>query len=163
MKKSDLKTNMVVELRDGTLMMIMNNMLVDVECNLELSGYHQDLSYYCESEYDIMAVYTITHTSFTFGDLQNHNYRCLDLLWKREEKIEISSLEKEILKNVTEFHYITRDKGNNLELFILEPRFSMNKDYWINTNGYESFNALKNMFQAIKPMTCYKISDLIED
>jgi hypothetical protein len=163
MKKSDLKMGMVVELRDNTLMMVVNDMLVDVECNLELSGYGEDLLYYCECEYDIMAVYAVTHTSFIFGNLQNHNYRCLDLIWKREEKIEFSRFEKEVLKNITEFNYITRDKGNNLELFVLEPKFSMNKDYWINTNSCESFNALRHMFQEIKPMTCYKISDLLED
>lgn len=163
MKKSDLKPNMVVKLRDRSLMMVVNEMLVEKDCNLPLSKFNNSLICNGYNMYDIMAIYEISDKEFIFDDLRDRNYNCLTLIWQRVDKITLEPFEKEILKKLTDFQYITRDNNNDLEIYITKPSENINHEYWISSNPHETLSVFNHMFQTIKPMTCYKISDLIED
>lgn len=163
MIKSDLRSGMIVELRDGTLMLVVNNIIAGVHCNLELNDYYADLTFAISDSYDIVAVYDTRGSGFILSDLDNNKYEFLTLLWTRAEKIKLTSSEKEILKNIQNFNYITRDSTDLLELYVDEPIRSVNNICWSSQNGYQNLNLFGHMFQTVKPMTYYKISELLED
>lgn len=163
MKKTDLKPNMVVKLRDSSLMMVVNEMLVEKDCNLSLNRFNNNLIYNTYNMYDIMAIYEITDKEFIFDDLHDRNYDGLSLMWERVDKITLEPFEKELLKKLTDFQYITRDNNGDLEVYTTEPSKNINHEYWISGNRHDMLSVCNHMFQTIKPMTCYKISDLIED
>lgn len=163
MIKSDLRSGMVVELRDGTLMLVVNNIITNAHCNLELNDYYTDLTFSISGDYDIVAVYETRGSGFILSDLDNDNYEFLTLLWERAEKIKLMPSEKEILKNIQIFNYIARDSTDLLELYVDEPIRSANNICWSSKSDYHNLNLFGHMFQSIKPMTYYKISELLED
>lgn len=163
MKKSDLKSNMVVKLRDSSLMMVVNEMLVEKDCNLPLNKFNNNFIFNGYNMYDIMAIYEILDKEFVFDDLHDRNYDGLGLVWERVDKITLEPFEKEILKNIQNFNYIVRDNNDNLEVYVTGPSESINNEYWVSSNPHRTLSVFNHMFQAIKPMTCYKISDLLED
>ena len=110
-----------------------------------------------------MAVYETRGSGFILNDLDNDNYEFLTLLWERAAKIKLTSPEKEILKNIRTFNYITRDSTVLLELYVDEPMRSVNNICWSSKSDSHNFSLFGHIFQSIKPMTCYKISELLED
>ncbi|MCP5063315.1 MAG: hypothetical protein GY936_12745, partial [Ignavibacteriae bacterium] len=102
MKKSDLKTGMLVELRNKKVLMVLNLMLIRADGDYyPLSYYNDDLTFYkkeSEGYLDIINVSNIqngaasTTKNWTLESITNN------LLWQREEKemIEIDGVEYEL-------------------------------------------------------------------
>jgi hypothetical protein len=105
-KKSDLKTGMVVECRNGNRYTVMldtvmtvddaKDIIINVENNYgwnDLNDYTDDLRCICNNgnyeEFDIMKVYQPSHCySFVASSRLNKEYRVKDsmLIWERKEK-----------------------------------------------------------------------------
>ncbi|MCP5005460.1 MAG: hypothetical protein GY941_16210 [Planctomycetes bacterium] len=114
MKKSDLKSGMLVELRNKKVLMVLNLMLIRADGDYyPLSYYNDDLTFYkkeAEGYLDIINVSNIqngaasTTKNWTFESITN------DLLWQREEKemIEIDGVEYDL-------DYVKRKLGVGIE------------------------------------------------
>lgn len=97
MTKKDLKTGMIVQLRDGSIFLIINDVIVQV-CGYDfLDNYKDDLSNVAESKFDIVKVsnvlddYLLKPENWTEETLNDN------LLWKRDEYKEYTMLELENL------------------------------------------------------------------
>lgn len=152
MKKSDLKTGMVVEYRNGFLRLVVDTKLVD-----ETGAGQNDLLFFnddltdkggSEGKLDIVAVYNSFDKS-----------KCL---WRRKEDHTLIEDEKVILRNIPKgFKYIARDEDNELYIYKTKP----NKDngVWLNNKGVYDFTTFNHIFQTIKceDKEPYLISDLL--
>jgi len=130
MKKSDLKTGMRVETRNGRIWLVVVDFLINGIVDILLAGEHggwMDGESYDDdlmlkrypvkkivSDYDIMKVYSICEDDCYHLDLLNLNIR--HLIWKRDE---YTSEQKEVFKalKVLGFKYIARDSDNNLNAY----------------------------------------------
>lgn len=108
MTKADLKTGMIVILRNEQEYMVMlnsthnysighNDVLVGLGHNwLTLRDYNKNMLLESDNEYDIMEVYKVTHP-YAFTDFNYEKDKRI-LLWKREEveikKMTIEDIEK---------------------------------------------------------------------
>src|SRR5690606_23857980 len=111
MKKSDLKSGMIVEYRDGIKRLVVNNDLIG-DGYLSLSYYNDDLKHDEYSDLDIIKVYRYKRVrSFSYL-LKDNN---LELIWERKE-YELTSHEIEILKALQTLGYkwLARDKDDEL-------------------------------------------------
>ena len=85
--KDDLKTGMLVESRNGTVWLFINDNFICKNNSRDLLVYNNDLTY-IDSDYDIMKVSNIKHgyklipQNWTKENIDN------DLLWKRIEQKE---------------------------------------------------------------------------
>ena len=100
MKKSDLKTGMIVTLRNGEKYMVFLNasrsvhmspedVLVSVDGRywFDLNGVNENLSDNKNSHYDIMKVEQVKTTTDIVYTLLHHDAKCLtNVLWERKEK-----------------------------------------------------------------------------
>lgn len=94
MKKSDLKTGMRVRMRDGSIHLVVLNVLIDGRNDILFTNdrggwmpgesYNDDLICKSYDEFDIMEVYSIAENQRHFGS----NFMTLDKrysIWKRDE------------------------------------------------------------------------------
>lgn len=98
MKKSDLKTGYLVEIRDGSLYnVVLNNVSMKGKENtlvgrygiIDLEGYNEDMIDADLESLDIVKVYLTPNSYFGYT-----TYNC-ELLWEREEKVEMTVAEIE--------------------------------------------------------------------
>lgn len=130
MKKSDLKSGMVVEYRDGIRRLVVNDDLIGDDGHLSLSNYNDDLKHDEYSDLDIMKVYRYKRVrSFSYL-LKDDN---LELISERKE-YELTSHEIDVLKALQTlgFNWIARDRNNNLYAYNDKPH---KFDYQWNTGG----------------------------
>ena len=163
MKKSDLKNGMVVKLRDDSLMVVLDNRLVEVDIHLNLNNYNDTLEYYSTTEYDIVAIYVqVKEGGFVFADLDDKNYKYLELIWKRVE-VELTKDMKTLLRLLprNEYHYLTRNDTSPgiVKLHVTCPKF-MSNGMWTSDLEY-SFGLYLNVFKTLPKGVCIKISDYI--
>jgi len=148
MKKSDLKTGMRVEIRNGNIFLVVKD--------IDTSNYgHQDIAFVnnegfvCGDSYDdnlnssyssIIEVYQVNSNGL---DLLNNNFMNLDKkysIWKRQE---YTAEQKEIFKALKTlgFNWIARDKDKKLNAYNVKP----NKYYtWWNICGIDEKVCLLN-------------------
>ena len=113
MKKSDLKTGMVVETARGEKYLVMLNPdcegrdLISFDRGyMPLSKYENDLTYINEPEWDIVKVYTLgTSIYYILATNANHNRKLVyNLIWERKEnpvEMTIEEIEKKLgIKNL---------------------------------------------------------------
>ena len=158
MEKSDLISGKhIVELRDGSRLLVAGDFLPDIDGNgfMCLESYSDDLKFNdCEVDFDerhtafdMLKVYEIVkHQSLLI--LANRIDTACKLVWER--KPELSEIEMVILENLyRDSNYITRDESGGLWLFENRP---IKKDYnWDLLNGFgENFNLYKHLFKMIK-------------
>ena len=157
MKKEDLKSGNVVELRDGNKFIVIVKFddiefdLVSVKGNLlgKLSGLNENLEGFGNHNFDIVKVYA--------------DYTLTDLLWKCVE-IRLTEDEKAILRNLPkECKYIARDREGNLYVHLLSPRKEWGQ--WLSKGSIESLVVYNHLFNFIKweDDKPYLISDLLEE
>lgn len=95
--KDDLKTGMVVELRDGFVGMVVGIRIVGKTKNIFISNLDENLSNNLIKDIDVMKVYEEPQDLLCFLDLEITNQ--YNIIWEREEKsqvqIEIEQLKKE--------------------------------------------------------------------
>lgn len=163
MKKSDLKNGMVVKLRDDSLMMVVDNMLIEINSNLSLSDYSDTLEFYDTEVYDIVAIYEqAKERGFVFSDLSDKNYSYLKLIWKRVE-VELTEDMKTLLRLLprNEYHYLTRNDTSQgmVKLHVTCPKFTSN-GMWTSDLEY-SLGLYSNVFKTLPKGICIKISSYI--
>lgn len=94
MKKSDLKTGMVVELRNEDKYLVMNDSILNLDGWDKMSNYENDLTSRAFDSLDILKVYETSGGSFKNMFLNSN----LTLIWKREENTTIDKL-SELFRN----------------------------------------------------------------
>ena len=135
MKKSDLKTGMRARMRDGSISLVVCDVLIDGKKEIlfafddggwmDGSSYNDNLTVekcdddYDDREFDIMEVYLIDERQNNF----THSFMKLNVrnsIWKREE---YTAEQKEVFKalKVLGFNYIARDKGGELWTCVGKP------------------------------------------
>ena len=93
--KSDLKTGMVVETRNGNRYMVYESRLLRHLNYAELNNYDQNMKCISDEDFDIVKCFDIHSNAYSIGDIISPGCNSdLDLLWERkpEEKV-ISSAE----------------------------------------------------------------------
>ena len=170
---SDLKDGMIVKLRDDSLMMVVDNMLIEINSNLSLSDYSDTLEFYDTEVYDIVAIYEqAKERGFIFSDLSDKNYSYLKLIWKRVE-VELTEDMKTLLRLLprNEYHYLTRNDTSQgmVKLHVTCPDFIDNETWqtscFVNgewTSDYErSLELYSHIFETLPKGICIEISDYI--
>ena len=94
MKKSDLKTGMVVELRNKNKYLVMNDSILNLDGWDKMSNYEDDLTSRAFDSLDILKVYETSGGSFKSMFLNSN----LTLIWEREENTAIDKL-SELFRN----------------------------------------------------------------
>lgn len=94
MKKSDLKTGMVVELRNKNKYLVMNDSILNLDGWDKMSNYENDLTSRAFDSLDILKVYETSGGSFKNMFLNSN----LTLIWEREENTAIDKL-SELFRN----------------------------------------------------------------
>lgn len=166
MKKSDLKNGMIVKLRDDSLMMVVDNRLVEVTVNLNLNNYSDTLEYYSTTKYDIVAIYVqVREGGFIFADLTDRNYKYLDLIWKRV-KVELTEDMKTLLRLLprSEYDYLTRNDTSQGMIKLhtartVRPKLASN-GVWTSDLEY-TLGVYSHIFDTLPKGVCIKISDYI--
>lgn len=145
MKRSDLKSFDVVQLRNGERYIFVKmgiEVLFNKKDTSSLLFYNENLTHYNVKSKDVVAVYRTTN------DLTTSR-----MIWEREEKIELTQTEKEILKHILNngYFFMARDRDDGLYLFKSEP-FKFDDSFWISDNDYyeELPNFLSDLFQFVK-------------
>ena len=163
MKKSDLKNGMVVKLRDDSLMMVVDNMLIEINSNLSLSDYSDTLEF-CNTEvYDIVAIYEqAKERGFVFSDLSDRNYLYLKLIWERV-KVKLTEDMKTLLRLLprNEYYYLTRNDTSQgmIKLHAVCPKL-MFDGVW--TSDFEHpFRLYSHIFDTLPKGICIQISNYI--
>ena len=94
MKKSDLKTGMVVELRNKKKYLVINDSMSNLDGWDKMSNYEDDLTSRAFDSLDILKVYETSGGSFKSMFLNSN----LTLIWEREENTAIDKL-SELFRN----------------------------------------------------------------
>ena len=94
MKKTELKSGMIVEYHNGKKRLIVNNNLIGDDAYTCLSNYSDDLRNIAHSDLDIMKVYNYNAPGGFNRLLEDDN---LVLIWEHKE-IKLTNKEIEILK-----------------------------------------------------------------
>lgn len=170
MNKKDLVNGSVVETRglerylfvDGTLFD-----LKDLGSFNHIDDYNEDLTYSCDSNFDIMKVHNEPYNcvgakNFSLREVVRDN----KWTWIRPEQPKLSKEAIVILKCLPkEYKYITRDCDNEIWLHRDEPILKKDvtgKIFWTSkTNEY--FEFFDYLFRNFDLCVCYNISDLIGD
>lgn len=122
MKKSDLRSGMIVEYRDGIKRLVVNDDLIGDDGHLSLSNYNDDLKHDEYSDLDIIKVYRYKRVrSFSYL-LKDDN---LELISERkEQKIQLTKEQIKILKALKTlgFNWIARDKDDDLYAYNTKPK-----------------------------------------
>ena len=173
MTKSDLRNGMVVKLRDDSLMMVVDNRLVEVDAHFNLNNYSDTLEHYSVVKYDIVAIYVqVKEGGFVFADLTDRNYKYLELVWERV-KIELTEDMKTLLRLLPQnkYKYLTRNdtRGGTIKVHQTYPDFIENETWqtscfvngeWV--SDYErSLELYLHIFETLPKGVCIKISDYI--
>lgn len=166
MRKSDLKDGMVVQLRDGLCMMLINGNFRNDRWLIRLEEYNDDLFSTTNGErtendkqFDVMKVYTID-TFFTFNNLDNKEH--LTPIFERKE---LSSEAIELLKIIKKLHpsymYLAR---RNASVYIYEkkPELNERKTIWQAVHGQlMSISIFIELFDTLSPDVIYSIDELL--
>ena len=99
MKKQDLKTGMLVQVRNGHVYMVINDTLVRDVKFISLDNINNDLNYmYHDGEWDIMKVSKVLDSYYLMPKCWNEEKLNKNLLWEREEtkKMTVSEIQKEL-------------------------------------------------------------------
>ena len=107
MKKSDLKTGMVVELRNEDKYLVMNDSILNLDGWDKMSNYENDLTSRAFDSLDILKVYETSGGSFKNMFLNSN----LTLIWEREENTPVDKLSELFRNNCIE------NKNNNCNKF----------------------------------------------
>ena len=94
MKKSDLKTGMVVELRNEDKYLVVNDSILNLDGWDKMSNYENDLTSRAFDSLDILKVYETSGGSFKNIFLNSN----LTLIWEREENTPVDKL-SELFRN----------------------------------------------------------------
>lgn len=91
MKKSDLKSGMAIEWKEGYKFLIVGQSAIGRNGKHSLSTYTEDLKDNLGSvSYDIVKVYTTNNENINLNNIFDENY--LDLIWEREREIDWSKV-----------------------------------------------------------------------
>lgn len=126
MKLNDLKTGMWVKTRNGEKYLVLRNhfsiddgMFIDKSGFLKYGCYNDDMSCPKYSGYDIIEVFKPDLGKYTL------NGDCLISIWKRKQKPELTSFEKEFLKALKPAYkngWIARNESGNLFVYDEKPK-----------------------------------------
>ena len=166
MKKSDLKDGMVVQLRDGVRMMLINGILRNDRWVIRLEEYNDNLFSITngkrtenDKRFDIMKVYTMD-LFFTFNNLDSGEH--LTPIFERKE---ISSEAIELLAIIKKLHpqyiYLTR---RNASMYVYEekPELNERKTIWQAVHGQlMSISIFIELFDTLSPDVIYSIDELL--
>ena len=162
MKKSDLKTGMIVEYRDGRKRMIMSHNFVDENGNhcFKLDNYNEDLIHLGIAKgLDIMKVYDVYQYGFDF-DCEYRN-----LVWERKEKPKLTPQERTLLEALEDkWKYIARDKEGDLYIYGTAPQKNslFRWGYSVVNAGFTPFNHLFT-FITWEDTEPYSIKELLDN
>ena len=158
MKKSDLISGKhIVELRDGSRLLVAGDYLPDIDGNgfMCLTNYSDDLRLNdcevdydkCHVEFDICKVYEIVaYMALPF--LANNMDTACKLVWER--KPELSEVERIVLENVDkEYRYIAREGNNNLYLYSRKPN-KFCKAWTSNVPTFTAMYQFNHLFRMAK-------------
>lgn len=166
MRKSDLKDGMVVQLRDGVRMMLINGILRNDKWVIILEEYNDDLFSVTKGErtendarFDIMKVYTV-NSFFTFNNLDSGEH--LILMFERRE---ISSEAIELLKIIKKLHpsyrYLAR-RGASVYIYEEKPKLNERKTIWQAVYGQLiSISIFRELFDTLSQDVIYSIDELL--
>lgn len=148
MKKSDLKSGMVVETIEGYLYLVVGDILIRDVGYLNLSSYHDDLKHTVFRDFNIIKIY-----NYKLGRSFNRllEYNNLELVWEsKEQNTQLTQEQIKILKALKTlgFNYIARDKDYDLYAHMNKPH----KDNieWNNDSSLMPLDFLTVGFEFIK-------------
>lgn len=97
--KSDLKTGIIIEVRNGTKFMVLleKGLCIGFTTGLQLRFYNENLIHAIAEELDIIAIYNVS-ASYHFKDLFITDN--LELIWKRDEPNYYKKVPKDFQKAI---------------------------------------------------------------
>ena len=132
-----------------------------------------DSDYFCDDLLTVTDKRPITKvfnsSSGKFENKINVNHKTATILWERKPKIELTSDEVVILKNIDKkYKYIARDKDNNPSLMVYEKepmKSDIYNEYLTSDNtGWEYLYVFCHLFQNITfESGAHLIADLIKE
>lgn len=102
-KMQDLKSGMIVELRNGCRYLVAGENMANFYSSTSIYNYNEDLEALCNPKLDIVKVYKAKHGNLDPDYFNEH----LELIWERDENIEITTKNGQTIK-------ITKDKAREL-------------------------------------------------
>src|SRR5690606_11993145 len=119
MKKSDLKSGMVVKTQEENLYLVVGDKLIGEYGYLNLASYHDNLEHTLFRDFNIIKVYNYKLGRIFSRLLDEDN---LELIWE-QKKHELTSHEIDVLKALKTlgFNWIARDRNNNLYAYSIKP------------------------------------------
>jgi len=170
MKKSDLKTGMLVEKRNGTKSLVLKDtekgdILISKDGWCELDDYDENLKFGLQSfsHMDIMKVYEL---DLQYKAATRYWDEYDKVLWERKEKEKptLTDAEKAILESLDKkYKYIARDESD--ELYVYREKPHKTDCIWDNTHlSFKELELFAHLFQFVKweDDEPYKIEDLIK-
>ena len=166
MKKSDLKNGMVVQLRDGLCMMLVNGNFRNGMWLIRLEEYNDDLFSTTNGErtkndkqFDIMNVYTVD-TFFTFNNLDNQEH-LIPIFERKELSNEAIELLKIIKKLHSSYRYLAR-RGASVYIYEEKPKLNECKTIWQAVHGQLiSISIFRELFDTLSQDAIYSIDELL--
>ena len=182
MTKKDLVNGSVVELRNGKILLYVDETLFCLDnlgefCHIQ--DYNDDLTDRIDSFFDIMKVHNKPYNSVGAINMSLREIvRDSIWLWERPNNLKLSDKAIAVLKALPrKYTYIAKnddDDRDNLHVFIDHPHLITSADendndceYWQYWHlpgmcyGVESLSLFSYLFKDLDPNICYKISDLI--
>ena len=166
MKKSDLRDGMVVQLRDGMRMMLINGIFINDIWMIIPEEYNEDLFSTTNGKrtkndkpFDIMKVYTV-NSFFTFNNLDSGKH-LIPIFERKEISNEVIELLTIIKKLYPSYMYLVR---NNASVYISEekPKFNEHRALWQAVDGsFLSLSMFIELFDTLSPHTIYSIDELL--
>lgn len=145
MKKSDLKSGMVVEYRKGDKRLVVNNDLISDDGHYTLTAYNDDLKDKTSSNLDIIKVYRYIRSGNISQLLDDDN---LELICERKEH-ELTSHEIDVLKALKTLGYEWLSRDFDRDLFAFGEKPEKGETTWFNYYHLNSY-VDKDLFTFIK-------------
>lgn len=126
MKKSDLKSGMVVKIQDESLYLVVGDKLIGVDGHLNLSSYLDNLEHTLFRAFNIIKVYNYKLGRSFSRLLDDDN---LELIWERKEH-ELTKREIDVLKALRTLSYDFLVRNENGELYACKEKPERQMYYW---------------------------------
>ena len=148
MKKSDLKSGMIVELRDGKRYLFTSGVLLDFDGYIMLINYTEDLKSKHYEAQDIVKVYK-GNKPHSLTSMFKDTY--LTMQWERKE-IKLTDEEIEILKalKTLDFEWLARDEDDALNAYSGTPYKDDCVWNFVSGRVYQSIGVYSNLFDFVK-------------
>lgn len=148
MKKSDLRSGMIVELKDGKRYLFTSGVLLDFDGYIMLINYSEDLKSKYNPSQDIVKVYK-GNNPHSLTSMFQDTY--LTMIWERKD-IKLTDEEIEILKALKTLHFEWLARDESGDLYAYSGTLYKDDCTWdfVSAGVYQSIGVYSNLFDFVK-------------